>query len=312
MSLAGIMASLRVTRHSNGAKLLREHTILFLGAGEAGSGIANLIAHAVFEESQEAGDPITLEKAREKIWMVDSRGLVTAQRTGLAHHKLNFAHELTAEHVAHVKGTEFEVEGLAVTAFEQAVRVLEPTALIGVSAIPNTFTQPILEFMAKTTPTPVVFALSNPTSKAECTAEQAYNWTKGAAIFASGSPFDPVDVKLADGSSKRMKPGQGNNAYIFPGLGLAAIAAEALVVPDELLYVIAVALADQVSEEDIAQGCMYPPMENIREVSAQCATKVAERVFDLGISARERPADVEALVRSNMIWPTYQSQSQSK
>jgi len=306
VTLAGVLASLRVTSQvEGGKKRLRDHTFMFLGAGEAGTGIANLIANAIQEEAVETGEePMPIEAARKNIWLVDSKGLITKKRAdagGLQHHKLEFAHELGDELCEVVAGTPFEVVDGAVKSLEQAVRIMKPSALIGVSAIPQTFTEGICEFMADINRVPLIFALSNPTSKAECTAEQAYGWTEGRAIFVSGSPFD--DVKLPDGRIR--KTGQGNNAYIFPSLGLGVLATHAKTIPDTLLYVTAKALADQVSEEDLESGSMYPPLEDIREVSVNIAVKVAERVYELRLTDAKRPKDLQAHIRSLMYFPGY-------
>mmetsp|Transcript_5924 Transcript_5924/g.9238 ORF Transcript_5924/g.9238 Transcript_5924/m.9238 type:complete len:590 (+) Transcript_5924:365-2134(+) len=297
VTLAGVLSSLRVTsKLEGGAKTLRDHKFVFLGAGEAGTGIANLIAHAIQDQCEE---DITLAQARENIWLVDSRGLVTQKRKlqgGLQHHKLDFAHDLTEDMVAHLKGTEFEVKDGKITSLEQAVRAVNATAIIGVSAIPQTFTKSICEFLTTVSPAPLIFALSNPTSQAECTAEQAYKWTNGKCIFASGSPFDPVTH-----NGKTYVPGQGNNAYIFPGLGLGLIAAKATTIPDDLLYVSAKTLAEQVSEEDLDNGSMYPPIEDIRKVSANIAAKVAARAHKLQIATEENKQDMLAYVYSLMV-----------
>jgi malate dehydrogenase (oxaloacetate-decarboxylating)(NADP+) len=218
VALAGLYSALRIT----GGRL-SDHKILFLGAGEAGIGIADLIVAALREEG------LSEAEARRRCWFVDSKGLVVQTREDLAEHKLAYAHDHPF------------VADLA-----SAVEDLEPSALIGVSGQPSTFTQSVLETMAELNPRPIVFALSNPTSKAECTAEQAYRWTQGRAVFASGSPFDPVTL---DG--KTFVPGQGNNAYIFPAVGLGVIVSEAKRVIDEMFSAAARALADQVSDADL-------------------------------------------------------------
>ncbi|MBW2237278.1 MAG: NAD-dependent malic enzyme, partial [Deltaproteobacteria bacterium] len=223
--LAGIYSALRI---SGGT--LQDQRFVFLGAGEAGIGIADNIAAALMDEG------VPEQEAREHCWFLDSKGLVVRSRTDLVEHKRPYAHD-----------HEF-LPDLA-----SALERLRPTALIGVSGIPGTFTREILEAMARHCERPMVFALSNPTSKAECTAQQAYEWTDGRAIFASGSPFAPVDYQ-----GKTFVPGQGNNAYIFPGVGLGAIASQASRVTDEMFFVSARALADRVTPSDLALGRVYP------------------------------------------------------
>ena len=186
VTLAGIYSSLRLT----GGKL-SEQKLLFLGAGEAGIGIADLIVSAMMDEG------LSEAEAKHRCWFVDSRGLVESTRTDLAEHKLPYAHEFAAQ-----------------PDLLSAVKALQPTGIIGVSGRGQMFTQPIVEKMAELNERPIVFALSNPTSNSECTAEEAYTWSDGRAIFASGSPFDPVEYK-----GKTYVPGQGNNSYIFPGVG---------------------------------------------------------------------------------------------
>jgi len=274
VALAGLYAAPRI---AGGA--FRDQTFLFLGAGEAGIGIANMIVGLLEEEG------LSPAEARGRCWFVDSRGLVVAARGDLAEHKREYAHE--HEPVAD---------------FLAAVESIRPTAIIGVSGQPGTFTQGVLEAMARLNDRPIVFALSNPTSKAECSAEQAYGWTEGRAVFASGSPFDPVTY-----AGKRHVPGQGNNAYIFPGVGLGVIAAESRLVTDEMFFSAAKALAAQVTEADLVQGRVYPPLENIRGVSAVIAAGVAEVAYERGLARRERPDDILEHIKTQMYEPTYRS-----
>jgi malate dehydrogenase (oxaloacetate-decarboxylating)(NADP+) len=198
--------------------------------------------------------------------------LVVKSRTDLAGHKLPYAHEHPP-----------------LPDFLAAVEALKPAAIIGVSGQPGTFSQPVLEAMAHLNERPIVFALSNPTSKAECTAEQAYTWTGGRAIFASGSPFAPVTL-----GGKTHVPGQGNNAYVFPGVGLGVIACGARLVTDEMFFAAARALADQVSESELAEGYIYPPLKEIREVSAAIAAAVAGVAFRRGLATKPEPDNLLA------------------
>jgi malate dehydrogenase (oxaloacetate-decarboxylating)(NADP+) len=214
---------------------------------------------------------------------VDSKGLVVKSRTDLAEHKLPFVQD-------HAPSSDLE----------SIVRAVRPAGLIGVSGTPGTFTQSVIKAMAEVNERPIVFALSNPTSKAECTARQAYEWSGGRAVYASGSPFNPVDF---DG--RTFVPGQGNNAYIFPGVGLGAIACESRSVTDEMFFAAAQALAGQVSEADLELGRVYPALSRIREVSALIATAVAEVAYERGLARQPRPADVEAHIRSLMYEPNY-------
>jgi malate dehydrogenase (oxaloacetate-decarboxylating)(NADP+) len=272
VALAGVYSALRITRSKLG-----DHPYLFLGAGEAGIGIGELIVAALVHEGWDEAE------ARKLCWFFDSKGLVVNSRTDLAHHKKAFAHE-----------------GEFTDNFLEAVERLKPGALIGVSGQPQTFTQPVLEAMARINDRPVIFALSNPTSKSECTAEQAYTWTGGRAIFASGSPFNPVTFE-----GKRFVPGQGNNAYVFPGVGLGLIVSNASACTDEMFFVAARTLAGMVNDDDLKQGRIYPSLTRIREVSVHIAEAVAGVAFDRGLAQAERPEDLGAVVRAAMFEPDY-------
>jgi len=272
VAVAGLIASLRIT----GGKL-SDQKLLFLGAGEAGVGIADVYVAALVEEG------LTPDQARKHCWFVDSMGLVVKSRENLAVHKLPYAHE-------HAGSSDF----LA------AVNDLKPTAILGLSGQPQTFTKDIVEAMARINERPVVFALSNPTSKAECTAGQAYSWSDGRAIFASGSPFDPVTF-----GNQTFVPGQGNNAYIFPGVGLGVIASQSRTITDEMFLVAAHSLANQVSESDIERGRLYPSLSRIREVSARIAYDVAKMAYDNQLTDREEPEDLLADIHEHMYQPVY-------
>ncbi len=274
VALAGIFSALRIT----GGKLT-DQRLLFFGAGEAATGIADLVVSAMV--AQGLGETA----ARERCWLVDSHGLVIKSRSDLAEHKLPYAH-------GHAP----------VPDFLSAIKALKPTAIIGVAAVGGTFTKEVLEEMARLNVRPIVFALSNPTSKAECDAEQAYRWTRGRALFACGSPFDPVKF-----NGKTLVPRQGNNSYIFPGVGLGAIVSKARRVTDAMFMAAAHALAHLVTESDLEQGSLYPALPRIREVSAEIATAVANTAYESKLGAKLRPADVRADVRSHMYDPRYQS-----
>jgi len=274
VALAGIFSALRIT----GGKLT-DQRILFLGAGEAATGIADLVVSAMVAQGLDE------KTARRRCWLVDSRGLVVNNRTDLAEHKLPYAHDHAP-----------------IGDFLAAVKTLKPTAIIGVAAVGGAFTKEVLEEMARINELPVVFALSNPTSKAECTAEEAYRHTGGRALFACGSPFEPVAL-----NGKTFVPRQGNNSYIFPGIGLGAIASGARRITDEMFMTAAHSLAHDVTEPDLGQGSLYPALPRIREVSANIAVKVAGVAYRRGLAAGREPQDVLAHVRSQMYEPPYSS-----
>ena len=273
VALAGVIAGLRLTGGS-----LRDQRILFLGAGEAGTGIADLYVAAARAEGMSEAE------ARQRCWFVDSKGLVVKSRgADLAHHKQPYAHDFPF-----------------IATLGEAVRTLKPTALIGVSGMPGTFTQEIVGQMTALNPRPIIFALSNPTSKAECTAEQAYAWSDGRAIFASGSPFPAVDFK-----GRHHVPGQGNNIYIFPGVGLGALASESREVTDTMFLAAARTLAGLVEPADLAVGRVYPALTKIRDVSLRIAAAVAAEAHNTGLARVARPADLIADIQARMFEPVY-------
>ncbi len=272
IAVAGLLGALRVTGRGLG-----DERLLFLGAGEAGTGIGELFVAA----AREAG--VDEATARARCWYFDSRGLVVKGRADLAPHKRPFAQEHAP-----------------VADFTEAVRAIRPTALIGVSGTPQTFTPPVLAAMAELNERPIVFALSNPTSRAECTAEEAYRHTGGRAIFASGSPFAPVTL---DG--RTFVPGQGNNVYVFPGVGLGALAFGARRVTDTMFLAAAHVVASEVTDADLAVGRVYPALTRIREVSAKIAVAVGEVAYAAGLATVPRPADLLEFVRERMFEPEY-------
>ncbi|MCX5849274.1 MAG: NAD-dependent malic enzyme [Deltaproteobacteria bacterium] len=273
VALAGLYSSLRIT----GGKLSGQR-LLFLGAGEAAIGIGNLVSSAMVKEG------LSSEEARRNCWFVDSKGLVVSSRNDLPEHKRPYAHDYP-----------FHKD------FISAVEAVKPTAIIGVSGQPNTFTPAVLTAMSKINERPIVFALSNPTSKAECTAEEAYRHTDKRAIFASGSPFPDVNI---DGQT--FVPGQSNNAYIFPGVGLGVLASEAFRVTDEMFTAAAKSLDEQVTADDLKIGRIYPSLSRIRDVSANIALAVAKVVFARGLTAMPEPADLLGHIKSTMYEPTFQ------
>jgi malate dehydrogenase (oxaloacetate-decarboxylating)(NADP+) len=273
VALAGLYSALRIT----GGKLSAQR-FLFLGAGEAAIGIGNLVSSAMVKEG------LSAEAARRNCWFVDSKGLVVSGRTDLPEHKRPYAHDYP-----------FHKDLLS------AVEAVKPTAIIGVSGQPNTFTPAVLTAMSKINERPIVFALSNPTSKAECTAEEAYRYTDKRAIFASGSPFPTVVI---DGQT--FVPGQANNAYIFPGVGLGVLASEASRVTDEMFTAAAKSLDEQVTVEDLKIGRIFPSLSRIREVSANIALAVAKIVFERGLTSMPEPADLLGHIKSTMYDPAFE------
>ena len=272
VALAGIIAALRIT----GGKLI-DQRVLFLGAGSAGTGIAELLSQAM------AAEGLPIDEARARNSLFDVNGLLVRSRTDL----MDFQKPFALDHAP-------------VATFVDAVRALKPTAIVGVSAMPHLFSQPVIEAMAEINARPIIFPYSNPTSRSECTAEEAYRWSGGRAIFASGSPFAPVDI---DGQT--YVPGQGNNVYVFPAVGLAVFATEASRVTDQMFIVAARAVAEQVSEQNLHMGLIYPPQSRILEASLHVAERVAEHIYDAGLARTERPADVGAYVRSRTYQPAY-------
>jgi malate dehydrogenase (oxaloacetate-decarboxylating)(NADP+) len=272
VTLGGLLSALRLTGGS-----LRDGRYLFLGAGEAGLGIGHLLVAAM------AAEGATAAEAHERLWFCDSRGLVTRDRADLSAEKRRFAR-------AHDPSADF----LAV------LREARPTALIGACGMPGRFDRVVLETLASMTPRPVVLALSNPTSKSECTAAEAYEWTAGRALFASGSPFAAVEI-----GGRTIAPGQCNNAYVFPGVGLGLLVAEARRVTDSMFLVAARALAGEVSDTDLASGRLYPPLARIREVSSRIAAAVAEEAWEQGLARRACPADLEADIAGHQFDTAY-------
>lgn len=256
---------------------LSDQRILFLGAGAAATGIAHLIADAMAE------DGIDRNEALKRIALFDSKGLVSSTRGDkLAPNKVPFAQ-------AYENTTDFA----------QAIRQLKPTCIIGVSAQGGAFTEDVVKAMCEVNARPMIFALSNPTSKAECTAKQAYTWSEGKCLFACGSPFAPVAV-----GNKTFVPRQGNNSYVFPGIGFGCIFVRAKTIPNQIFLTAAKTLANLVSESDLANGSLYPPLSQVRELSAHIAVAVADYCFKNGLAQVERPADLDKAVHEAMWQPT--------
>ena len=272
VALAGIFAALRLTGGT-----LAEQRFLFLGGGAAATGIAELIAHAM------ARDGMPIDEARQRSALFDIDGLVTADRNDLPASQKPFA-----------------IEHDTITRFADAVRDLKPTAIVGVSTVPKLFNQDVIRAMAEINDRPIIFPYSNPTSRSECTAEEAYRWSDGRAIFASGSPFPPVEI---DG--RHFVPGQGNNVYIFPAMGLAVYATEAKRVTDDMFIIAAKAVSEQVDQASLDRGLIYPSQSRILEASTHVAIRLATFIFDEGLAGIDRPDDIEALVRGRAYRPEY-------
>ncbi|KAK3773297.1 hypothetical protein RRG08_023184 [Elysia crispata] len=276
VAAAGVFASLRITK-----KKLIDNVFLFQGAGEANIGIAQLLSLAMQEEGATEAEAIS------KIWMVDSRGLLTKERPsgGISGHKADFAKDF--KHMNNL---------------EEIVEELKPSAIIGAAAVAGAFTEKVIKSMGKYNERPIIFALSNPTSKAECSAEDAYTLTEGRCVFASGSPFPSFTI-----NGKTLYPGQGNNAYIFPGVALGVITCGVRHVPDLLFLRAAQRLAELVTDEHLAEGRVYPPLSDIQEVSLNIAVDLAEYCYTNGLaSAYPEPDDKEEYVKSFMYTSEYE------
>jgi malate dehydrogenase (oxaloacetate-decarboxylating)(NADP+) len=274
VTVAGILSALRLTK-----KPLKEQKFLFLGAGEAGIGIGELLVSNLMEQGMAENE------AKKLCYFVDSKGLVVKSRDDLQAHKRIFAHDC-----------EF------VASLSEAIDLLQPTALIGVSGQAGSFTKEIIQKMAALNERPIIFALSNPTSKSECSAEEAYEYSQGRAIFASGSPFPAYDYK-----GKTFISGQANNSYVFPGIGLGVIVSEAKQVTDEMFLAAAKTLAALVEEGDLAQGRIFPALTSIREISAHIAAEVAWTAQKQGLAKASLPHNLIDHIRSLMYEPLYQN-----
>ena len=272
ITLAGMINATKL----KGTKL-KDEKYLFLGAGSAGIGLANLLCSAL------AAEGMSLKDAQARVHMFDVNGLLEPSRTDLVDFQLPYAHPHAPTHD-----------------FVAAIESIKPTTIIGVSTIGSAFTKEVIEAMTRINERPVILALSNPTEKAECTPEQAYTWSGGKAIYAAGVPFDPVQI-----NGKTYLSGQANNFYIFPAVAMAIYATQAKRVSDEMFIEAAKAVADQVTPELLAQGLLYPLQANILETEIITAARVAKLVFDSGLAGIERPADMEALIRQHVYTPGY-------
>ena len=269
VALAGVLAATRVIERP-----FRDLRIMFLGAGSAATGIADLMVAALVKEG------LSDQEARRRLWFVDVNGLVTRARTDLLPHNVPYAHEHRS------------------LSFVEALDDLKPQVLIGATGAPGTFTQQVVERMCALNTRPVLFALSNPTSRAECTAEQAYRWSRGQAVFVSGSPFGIITF---DG--RAFRPGQGNNAYVFPGIGLGAVFSRSRRIPDDFFLAAAHTLAGLVTADDLRNGTMYPPLRDIRRISLAIAASVAESAYTLRLARTKRPRQLKSAIARMMYEP---------
>jgi malate dehydrogenase (oxaloacetate-decarboxylating)(NADP+) len=270
----------------NAAKLkgtqLKDEKYLFLGAGSAGIGLADLLCSALVAQG------MRLKDAQSRVYMFDVNGLLESTRKDLADFQKPYAHK-------HAPTREFVA----------AIESIKPTTIIGVSTIGGAFTRQVIEAMLRTNGRPVVLALSNPTEHAECTPEQAYSWSKGKAIYAAGVPFPPVHL-----NGKTFLPGQANNFYIFPAVGMAIFATQAKRVTDDMFIEAAKAVADQVPSDLLKQGLLYPLQSNILETEIETAARVAKLVFDSGLARVDKPAgDMVAFIRRHVYKPEYHTQA---
>jgi malate dehydrogenase (oxaloacetate-decarboxylating)(NADP+) len=279
ITLAGMINAAKL----KGAKL-KDEKYLFLGAGSAGIGLANLLCSALVQQG------LTLKEAQSRVHMFDINGLLESTRTDLVDFQKPYAHK-------HAPTRDFVA----------AIESIKPTTIIGVSTIGGAFTKEVIEAMSRINERPVVLALSNPTEHAECTAEQAYTWSKGKAIYAAGVQFPPVHL---DG--RTLVPGQANNFYIFPAVGMAIYATQASRVTDEMFIEAAAGVADRVSPDLLKQGLLYPLQANILETEIQTAARVAKLAFDSGLARVPRPADMVAFIRSHVYKPEYPALAATK
>jgi malate dehydrogenase (oxaloacetate-decarboxylating)(NADP+) len=286
VTLAGLINALKLT-----GTTLAEQRFLFVGAGSAAIGLADLIVSALGQQG------VAPEVARQQIRMFDTQGLVVAGRPDLPAHKLPYAHELAPS--APFDHTDLMTE---VPQIVSAIDGFEPTALIGVSTVGKLFAREVVEAMSRHNARPIIFAMSNPSQKHECLPEDAYAWSGGTAVYAGGVQFAPVHLR-----GKTYLPSQANNLYVFPAVGMAVFATKASRVTDEMFIEAAHAVADQVTPEQLALGMLFPPQSDILECEVCTAVRVATLIFDAGLARVTRPDDMEAFIRAHVYKPEYQS-----
>ncbi len=274
VALAGLLGALRITEGK-----LEEQKIVFQGAGTAAIGIADMIVAGIVEESG-----ISPKEARKHFWFLDSKGLITTRR----------GNKLQAHKIPYARDTEY------LPSLQAVIKKVKPTVLMGLSGQAQSFTESVVKEMARHVKRPIIFALSNPTSKAECTARQAYKWTDGRAVFAAGSPLDPVEYK-----EKRYVPGQGNNMFIFPGIGLGVLACGSKKVTDSMFYTAARTLAKRVTDADLNQGTVYPGLKRIRQITESIAAAVCRVGYKEGVATMPEPDDILSYIQNKMYHPVY-------
>jgi len=274
-------AGIVLTGMINAAKVkgtkVSDERYLFLGAGSAGIGLADLLCSAMVKEGLPAKD------AQARVYMFDINGLLEDTRTDLLDFQKPYAHK-------HAPTRDFVA----------AIESIKPTTIIGVSTVGGAFNQRVVESMSRINEQPVIFALSNPTDHAECTPDQAYTWSHGKAIYAAGVQFPPVHF-----NGRTFLPGQANNFYIFPAIGMAVFATVASRVTDEMFIEAARAVADQVPSELLKQGLLFPLQSNILETEIQTAARVAKVIFDSGLARVDRPPDMIRFIRQHVYKPQY-------
>jgi len=272
IALSGLINAMKIKKEK-----FSQQRILFLGAGSAGVGIANLIVSVMVQEG------LTIKEAQSRISLFDVHGLLESKRTDLLDFQRPYAHPMTPT-----------------KDFAQAIQMFKPTAIIGVSTIGGAFTKEVVEAMAKVNQRPVIFALSNPTEHAECTPEQAYQWSQGTAIYAAGVQFEPVSYK-----GKTYKPGQANNFYIFPAVGMAIFVTQAKRVNDAMFIEAARAIADEVPMQQLSEGCLYPSQSDILAVELRVAARVAKNIFDQKLARVPASNNIQELINQNVYHPEY-------
>ena len=280
--VAGLLGALRIT-----GRPMNQQKVVFAGAGASAQGISDLIVAAMME------DGLSREEAIGRIYTVDSRGLVTTARTDLEEFKATYAKNVE-------KIENWKVQDRSHITVEEVVSGAKPTILLGTSGSPGTFSEEVVRAMAGINERPIIFPLSNPTSKSECTPEDAIRWSDGRAIVATGSPFSPLTY-----NGRRYRIGQGNNAFVFPGIGLGLAVSRARRVTDTMFLEAAKALASQVTQVDLDQGAVYPELTRIRRCSHAVACATVRQAVSEGLADEEILEHLEERIQQAMWFPEY-------